>query len=154
MSTAFGERLRNREKLGELLKRHRKLLGLKQADVARLADVQPSYIAYLEKGRRRPGLALLRRLADILGIKCNQLVFLAYPEIAEVFKQTSSCCSAPRGQHRAWKDFTDNKALLACHKVSPQELKVLSAINTLGEVSGSRQFLFVLKTIRCALEDE
>jgi transcriptional regulator with XRE-family HTH domain len=138
---------------GEVLRTERMTLGLTQGQLARRAGVQSSHVAYLENGQRRPSLALLRRLTRILGLKGGRLLFLVYPELAELL-DPDGFHSRAKERHRAWKDFAANKALLASYEVSSQELKVLSTVNLLGKVSGPRQFLFILTAIRCALEEE
>jgi transcriptional regulator with XRE-family HTH domain len=142
-----------RKSFGEVLRRERMTLGLTREQLARRAGVQPSHVTYLENGRRRPSLALLRRLTRILGLKGGRLLFLVHPELAELVDR-DRFRSRANERRRAWKDFVANKALLASCEVSPQELKVLSTVNLLGKVSGPRQFLFILTAIRCALDEE
>lgn len=54
----------------------------------------------------------------------------------------------------AWQRIAGNKALCAKARVSPAELKVLKEVSRLGRVSSERQLLFVLRSIRLALEDD
>jgi hypothetical protein len=59
---------------------------------------------------------------------------------------------APRDQ--AWREFVNNKALLARHNVQPAELEVLSQTNLLGRIIAPRDFLFILNSIRQAADME
>ncbi len=139
--------------LGQVLKNQRAVLGLTQRELARKLDVKPSHVAYLENDRRRPSLALLSRIADVLGLEKEPLFLLAHPEASSLLKSRREPAerAAP---DQVWRDFTGNKALLARHNVKPRELKVLSQVNLLGKITAPRHFLFILNAIRQAVEAE
>jgi transcriptional regulator with XRE-family HTH domain len=139
--------------LGQVLKRQRKLLWLSQAELARRVGVKPSHVAYLEKDHRRPSLALLSRLGDVLGLGKESLFRLACPEASALIgEHKKPSCTQKRNQ--AWASFVSNKGLLTRYQVTPQELKVLSQVNLLGKVSEPRHFLFILNAIRQAVDEE
>lgn len=139
--------------LGEVLKEQRGILGLTQRALALKLGVKPSHVAYLEKDRRRPSLALLSRIADVLGLPKESLFVLAHPEASSLLGSYRE--AAPRNSpDQVWRDFTGNKALLARHNVKPRELKVLSQVNLLGKITAPRHFLFILNAIRQAVEAE
>jgi transcriptional regulator with XRE-family HTH domain len=139
--------------LGEVLKEQRGTLGLTQRALALKLGVKPSHVAYLEKDRRRPSLALLSRIADVLGLPKESLFVLAHPEASSLVGSYRE--AAPRNSpDQVWRDFTGNKALLARHNVKPRELKVLSQVNLLGKITAPRHFLFILNAIRQAVEAE
>lgn len=139
--------------LGEVLKEQRGTLGLTQRALALKLGVKPSHVAYLEKDRRRPSLALLSRIADVLGLPKESLFVLAHPEASSLLGSYRE--GAPRNSpDQVWRDFTGNKALLARHNVKPRELKVLSQVNLLGKITAPRHFLFILNAIRQAVEAE
>jgi transcriptional regulator with XRE-family HTH domain len=139
--------------LGEVLKEQRGVLGLTQRALALKLGVKPSHVAYLEKDRRRPSLALLSRIADVLGLPKESLFVLAHPEASSLLGSYRE--AAPRNSpDQVWRDFTGNKALLARHNVKPRELKVLSQVNLLGKITAPRHFLFILNAIRQAVEAE
>src|SRR6266849_3214261 len=58
--------MNKKKTLGQVLKSQRKFLGLTQRELALKLDVKGSHVAYLEKGRRRPSLGLLSRIANAL----------------------------------------------------------------------------------------
>jgi len=140
--------------LGQVLKQRRTALALTQRELALRLGVKASHIAYLENGRRRPSLSLLGRLADVLGLKKEPLFLLAHPEAGELIGAEREPARRTNDRNQAWRSFVANKALLARHAVGPRELKVLSQVNLLGEVSSPRNFLFILNSIRQAVEDE
>lgn len=139
--------------LGQVLKKQREILGLTQRELAAQLSVKPSHVAYLENDRRRPSLALLSRIADVMGLEKEQLFLLAHPEASSLIAANRE----PAERHtpaQVWRDFAGNKALLARHNVNPRELRVLSQVNMLGRISAPRHFLFILNAIRQAVEEE
>ena len=59
---------------GERLRKARYKTGMSQADVAKLADMEPSAISHYEKDRRRPSLENLRLLCHALNVSADYLV--------------------------------------------------------------------------------
>ena len=133
---------------GILIREARNSLKLTQRDLAAMCGVKASHIAYIESEQRNPSLALLRRLADTLGLNRRELLFLIHPDAKLLTEEENHRPSA--GKPDGWRQFVTNQALLRRHKVTPAELKVLRQINTLGPVSSPRNFLFVLNSIRMA----
>jgi transcriptional regulator with XRE-family HTH domain len=136
------------------LKSQREILGLTQRALALKLEVKPSHVAYLEKDRRRPSLGLVSRIADVLGLEKEPLFLLAHPEASTLLTGRRDPAAPSRNPDQVWRDFTDNKAMLARHNVNPSELKVLSQVNLLGKIAAPRQFLFILNAIRQAVEEE
>ena len=52
--------------LGRILAARRVLIGLRQNEVAERAGTSAEYISQIERGRRLPSSALLRRIVDAL----------------------------------------------------------------------------------------
>ena len=61
--------------MGDRLKHGRRRAKLRQADLARAAEVGIATIRRIEQGEVEPRLATARRLADALGIRVEWLVF-------------------------------------------------------------------------------
>lgn len=140
--------------LGQVLKKRREELAITQRELARRLNVKPSHVAYLETDRRRPSLALLSRIADVMGLEKEPLFLLAHPEASSLINNAHREPAPPRDRDQVWRDFAGNKALLSRHNVRPRELKVLSQVNMLGKVTAPRHFLFILNAIRQAVEAE
>lgn len=137
--------------LGKVLKTRREALGFSQRELARRLDVKASHVGYLEGGRRRPSLSLLSRLANVLGLEREPLFLLAHPEAKELLDRPEP----PReSRDQAWRNFSRDKSLLQRNKVTKREMKVLSHVNALGKISSPRHFLFILNSIRQAVEEE
>ena len=140
----------NKKRPGILIKEARNSLRLTQRDLAAMVGVKASHIAYIEGGQRNPSLALLRRLADTLGLNRRELLFMIHPDAKHLTDE-------PTGDDRAtstdgWRVFSTNQPLLKRHRVTPAELKVLRQVSALGPVSNPRNFLFILNSIRMAAE--
>jgi len=139
--------------LGQVIKQQRAAFSLTQRELARKLGVKASHVAYLENGRRRPSLSLVGRIADTLGLDKQLLFLLAHPEAKSLIAARPRPARANRTDH-AWRAFARDRALLARNKVTGRELKVLQRINLLGRVSSPRQYLFILNSIRQAVEEE
>ena len=72
--------------LGKAIKMCRMKRGLKQAELAELADISVSHLCLLEKDKRDPSLSVVNAIAKALNIPVSVLVFLAsqYDEIKEL----------------------------------------------------------------------
>ena len=144
---------RTKKTLGSVLRARRRDLQLTQREVALKLGVKPAHIAYLELDHRRPSLSLLSRIAEVLDLDRERLILLSHPE-ARSFISGAQKCEAARHKDQAWRDFKRNKSVLSRYKVSRKEMKVLSQVALLGRVVAPRNFLFILNSIRQAVEDE
>ena len=80
--------------LGRRLKQRREDKGLSLQDLDTLSGVHTSYIGRIERGERRPGAEILRKLAEPLGFTETELLKLAgylspdqVDERIEIFKE-------------------------------------------------------------------
>ena len=60
--------------LGRNLRKHRRLRGLSQEQLALEADMKRSYVSDLERGTRNPTVRALARLAGALGVRAADLL--------------------------------------------------------------------------------
>ena len=60
--------------LGKNIKKYREEKGLTQNQLAESVDLSREYIADIERGLKNISLKRLYYIADVLGIKCSQLV--------------------------------------------------------------------------------
>lgn len=60
--------------LGANVRRHRKLKGMSQEELALEADMERSYVSDLERGTRNPSVRALGRLANALGVAPHELL--------------------------------------------------------------------------------
>jgi transcriptional regulator with XRE-family HTH domain len=141
-----------KNELGALIKRQRDSFRLTQRELARKLGVKASHVAYIEGGQRRPSLALVRRLADTLGLNKQKLLLLTYPEARHLIAPTPK--PSPGSSDAMWRQFTSNRAMLADHSITPAELKILRQVSLLGRVAAPRNLLFVLNAIRQAVSED
>lgn len=146
-------RTRTRKTLGSVLRARRRDLQLTQREVAAKLGVKPAHIAYLELDHRRPSLSLLGRIAEVLDLDRERLILLSHPE-ARSFIANAQKTEPTRHKDQAWRDFKRNKTLLARHKINKKEMRILSQVALLGRIVAPRNFLFILNSIRQAVEDE
>jgi DNA-binding XRE family transcriptional regulator len=118
---------------------------LTQEDVARRIDTSVAYIAHLEADRRHPSEKVVRSLAEVLGLDPRELFFLANPETRDLVSPTTSSKAS------AWDAFSADQKLRKVHGITGSEMETLSQIALMGEVRSSRDFIFILNTIRHAL---
>jgi transcriptional regulator with XRE-family HTH domain len=134
--------------LGQVLKSQRQALGLTQRELASRAGVKASHVAHLELGKRKLTLGLLNRFAKVLKLKYEKLLILAYPEAKFLLGSRQRIAS----RDWAWREFINNKALLTRYNVQPRELTVLAQTNQLGRIIAPSDFLFILNSMRQAVE--
>ena len=139
--------------LGSVLKQQRDAFRLTQRQLAAKLGVKASHIAYLENGRRRPSLSLVNRIATVLGLDRQELFLLVHPEARGMVAARPEVAKSKQ-KDQTWRAFSSDRALLARNKVTSRELKVLHAVNLLGRVSVPKQYLFILNSIRQAVEEE
>ncbi len=138
--------------LGQILKARREANCLSQRELARRLGVKASHVGYLETGRRRPSLSLLSRIGQVLGLETEPLFLLAHPE-AKALLTRFKPVRTPSRDH-SWKTFIQDKGLLMRNRVTRGELRVLSQVNGLGKISSPRHYLFILNSIRQAVDEE
>jgi transcriptional regulator with XRE-family HTH domain len=140
---------RMKQTLGEVLKAARVRRGLTQEQLGSQVGAAAAHLAYLENDQRQPSLELLSRLAEALKLEPNKLFLLAHPEARALFRGQAR---ARRGHDQAWRAFIKRKGLLARYNVQPHELKVLAQAAQLGQVIAPYDFLFILNSIRQAMD--
>ena len=63
--------------LGKAIKLCRTQKGMKQSDLAGLADISVSYLSLIEQGKRDPNFSMVQNIASALKVPVNILVFLS-----------------------------------------------------------------------------
>jgi transcriptional regulator with XRE-family HTH domain len=130
-----------------MLKHRRQTLDLTQRQLAERLGVKGSHVAYLENGRRKPSLALLKRLADVLELNRSQLFLLAHPE-AKSLLSSSAASARPEDPAKAWQRFVRDRTLRARYHITPREIQALKHLSLLGFVLTELEFLAVVTLIR------
>ncbi len=89
------------------------------------------------------------KLANVLGLDGRELFLLANPAA-----QSLVCDQAGTAGPSAWDKFRQDRKLCETLKVTDDELRLLSHVALMGNVRSSRDFIFVLNTIRQSLAPE
>jgi transcriptional regulator with XRE-family HTH domain len=136
-----------RNPLGPLIKQKRKELVLTQRALAEQLGVEPSHVAYLESGQRKPSLTLMAGLEAALGISRRQIFLLAHPEAAGIVDQSDR---SPLRQGRAddWRRLRTDRAFISRHRMNRRELQAFEQLCRLGYVLSRHQVLAILTMIR------
>src|SRR5215470_15643825 len=111
--------MKDHKQFGKLVRSHRKAAGLTQRSLARKLGVEASHVTFIETGRRRPSLKLIRRLADILGFDRQDLFILVHPEAKGLIVATKP--QRPQKPWPSWQRFIKNQELLARYNVTHRE---------------------------------
>src|SRR5260370_19244907 len=104
----------NKRTLGQIIKQKRLELALTQRELANQLGVKASHVAYIESGRRKPSLTLIRRIADALGLDRQQMFLLSHPEAKYLVNQAPES-AAPNA---AWRRFAARHPFLKHHPVT------------------------------------
>ena len=138
--------MKDTNKLGGFLKTRREALGFTQRELAAKFGVEPSHVAFIESGRRKPSLKLIARMADVLGVDRQELLVRVRPEAKALLAETANKPS-PKGMP-SWQRFIKDHALLARYHVTRRELQVLEHLSLLGTALSAKEFLAILTLIR------
>jgi transcriptional regulator with XRE-family HTH domain len=138
--------MKHKNQFGETARSRREGLGLTQRALAQQLGVEASYIAFIERGVRKPSLKLLGRLADILGLDRQNLLILAHPEAKDLI--TAAQPDKVRKTSPSWQRFVTNRELLNRYKVTDRELRTLEHLSLLRTVISAKEFLAILTLIR------
>jgi transcriptional regulator with XRE-family HTH domain len=132
--------------LGQMLRERRRKLDLTQLEVAQRIGTSTPYIGHLEAGKRHPSDKVIGRLAEVLGFEGRELFFAANPRAIELMQP-------PPGQRRrsAWEEFRRDTRLQQLHAVTKDELDLLSRVAKMGDASSPKDFIYILTTVRHAL---
>ena len=133
-------------KFGQLIRERRRQSDLTQEQVARQVGTSTPYVGHLEAGKRHPSDEVVARLADALGLDRRELFLLANPHAKALFNPPDS-----EQANSAWDVFRTDENLLRLHKVTDKEMNMLSQVALLGDVRSSRDFIYILNTVRQAL---
>src|SRR5580658_5415804 len=131
---------------GHMIRDRRRQLELTQEELAHRIQTSTPYIGHIESGKRHPSDEILTRIADVLGFDRRELFFVANP--------TTRAMLTPKPQPTegsAWTEFREDAQLHQLHQINSRELEMLSQVAMMGEVRSSRDFIYILTTIRQSL---
>jgi transcriptional regulator with XRE-family HTH domain len=59
--------------IGKQLQKFRKEKNISQVKMAEMIGVTPTYVGFIEQGKRNPSIATLDKIARVLGIKLSEV---------------------------------------------------------------------------------
>jgi len=136
LNTKFGQVIRDRRRQSELT----------QAEVASRVGTSTPYVGHLESGKRHPSDEIVTRLADALGFDRRELYFLANPKARELLHPQE-----PVKASSAWDEFRRDEKMRRILNITPKEMNMLSQVALMGQVRSSRDFIYILNTVRQSL---
>jgi DNA-binding XRE family transcriptional regulator len=131
---------------GRVIRERRRQLDLTQEEVARRINASGSYIAHLEKGKRRPPGAVVAKLAEALRLDACDLFLLADLKVGYLIYERRMSDGT-----FAWNAFVKDMKLRKIHNITDEEMETLSRVAKMGNVRDPRDFIFILISIRQAL---
>jgi transcriptional regulator with XRE-family HTH domain len=138
--------MKRKNQFGEMIRSYRKGLTLTQPALAQQLRIQTSQIAAIERGRYKPSLKLVGRLADTLGFDRQNLLILAHPEAKELIAEAKP--EQKRNLSPSWQRFSENRELLNYYNITDRELRALEYLNFLGTGISPKEFLAILTLVR------
>jgi len=136
----------NEVRLGRIIRERRCQLNLTQRELASRVKTSAGYIALLESGKRHPSQELVVDLANALGLERSELFFLEHPRARAILNPTPG-----RQMRSAWEQFKQDHQLQRLHRISDDEMELLSSVALLGEVRSPREFIYILTVVRHAM---
>jgi transcriptional regulator with XRE-family HTH domain len=131
---------------GQVIRERRRQLDLTQEEVARRIKTSTPYVGHLESGKRHPSDKIVTRLAEVLGLDRRDLFFLANPRAQALLSPE------PEGDsHSVWEEFRANEQIRRIHNITDDEMEMLSRVAMMGDVRSSRDFIYILTTVRHAV---
>lgn len=137
---------RTERSFGAAIRERRRQLDLTQEEVGKRIGTSTPYIGHLESGKRHPSEKVIARLSDVLGLPSRDLFFLANPGARELIDISEN------GRRRSsWEEFRGDPRMRRAHRISADEMDLLERVAAMGEVRATRDFVYVLNTVRQAL---
>ena len=124
----------------------RRDFNLSQSDLAQMTKVSAAYISRLEAGKSHPSIRMVGKLAEQLLLDQRQLLALVNPTILNVISPDEQ-----KDARLAWNKFRNDATLKRRYRLSSEEIDLLGHIATMGMIRRSRDFIYILITIRNAL---
>ncbi len=138
--------MNDRMSFGQMIRDRRRQLELTQDELARRIRTSTPYIGHIESGKRHPSDEILTRMADVLGFDRRELFFIANPNARAMLIP-----KADGNNTSAWEEFRRDGQLHQLHQINSREWDMLSQVAMMGEVRSSRDFIYILNTIRQSL---
>lgn len=133
---------------GDAVYRRRKALGMTQEALAEKVGVKPTYIGYLERGKRHASPKIAGALADVLGLNRSYLFLAANPVVKDFLNVQDDGDLNEMPQPQALIDLRQDENLRRIHSITDADVKVLERMAFLGEPRDKMDYLLLLQVVR------
>ncbi|MBE3604157.1 helix-turn-helix transcriptional regulator [bacterium] len=137
---------RKERTFGQVIRERRRELNLTQREVARRVNVSIAYIGHLEADKRHPSDKILGRLTEVLRMERRDLYFIANPHAIRMLQPDDNS-----RYQSAWDELRRDNGLRRSHRIKKDEMELLERVAAMGKIPGTRDFIYILNTIRYAL---
>jgi transcriptional regulator with XRE-family HTH domain len=135
--------MKDKHSFGQMIRDRRRQLEFTQDELARRIRTSTPYIGHIEADKRHPSDEILTRIADVLGFDRRELFFIANPNAKAMLTPKPEA-----SEKSAWDEFRRDLQLHQLHQINRRELDMLSQVAMMGQVRHSRDFIYILNTIR------
>lgn len=133
---------------GDYIRKRRLELGMTQERVAKRLQVTQNFVAYLEKGERKPPTRLLRCLSEILSLPLDKLYLAARPEVEEFIDFDAEKRKPTLRLPPALLALYGDKDLRDKHHITDADLDMLASIRARGDIRNKEDYIFLLLSLR------
>ena len=126
-------------KFGRVIRDRRRQSELTQQEVAHRIGTSTPYVGHLESGKRHPSDKVLGQLAEVLALDPRELFFLSNPVALEFVTPKNKLT-----KQSVWEQLRKGTRFRRLHKVSDEEVDMLSRLARMGEINSPRDFVYVV----------
>ena len=126
--------------VGERIMHYRKQKGLKQVELAKLADISPTALNYYEKNKRSPDVEVVRRLAAALSVTGDDIIGTQFAE--PIKRSGTSLDPLDRTHLTEYKKLSDlgkEKATAYVIDIQPQHPRTDNIVNFPAEAEEAEE---------------
>lgn len=128
------------------LKAARQAKGLTQQEVAEALGIAQGFVSRLERGEKRPNVALLTQLANLYGVTETQLIGSEVEDERAVYVAIGRMLADP-GTPQGLRELAEDKALLTTLGITLEEWLALRSV-ALPHPTDKGGYVQLLATIR------
>lgn len=140
--------LKESKKFAEYLRCRRQELDLTQEQVAKKLQVSQNFVAYLEKGERKPTNQMIKKISQVLLLPTDKLYFLANPDVTNMVEFDEVKGVVKQKIPPALEELREDKELRSQNHITNEEIEQLASMRLRGEVRSKEDYLFLLLSIR------
>lgn len=133
---------------GDAIYRRRKALNMTQEALADAVGVKPTYIGYLERGKRHASPKITGKLAEALGLNASFLFLASNPVVKDFLNVQDDSYSVDSPLPQSLLDLKNDTDLCRLHGIGEEELQTLSRMAFLGEPRDKFDYVLLLSLVR------